>query len=346
MSTITIAANQGEIGGGEVMLLAIADACREIGHDVTVVAPATPGDVIARARENGHRAIAIPGDSSARYLANLRRWDARNREGLLWCNGLRPAFATAGRGERLVHLHQLPVGRLAILARVARWGALRTLVPSHFVAESVPGASVMWNWTGDIAPRERPTPSEDLPTIGYLGRLSADKGVLNLSEAVTRLSAEGRPVRLLLAGEARFTSDADSTHLDRVLSTLETPVERAGWMDRTEFFSRCDVAVFPSVAPESFGLVAAEAMAAECPFVISDAGALPEVAGDDHPFSFAHDDVAAMTATLHRALEDGDADHSLRRGRDRWQEYFSPSAGTERVRDVLTSLFPLRKDAA
>ena len=43
MTTFTIASNQGSMGGGEVMMLAIAEAARELGREVTVVAPQTPG---------------------------------------------------------------------------------------------------------------------------------------------------------------------------------------------------------------------------------------------------------------------------------------------------------------
>ncbi|ONN64044.1 glycosyltransferase [Herbaspirillum sp. VT-16-41] len=42
-----------------------------------------------------------------------------------------------------------------------------------------------------------------------------------------------------------------------------------GWVRREEFFDQVDLAVFPSVWEEPFGLVAAEAMARGVPFVIS-----------------------------------------------------------------------------
>ena len=38
MTAVVLAANNGEIGGGEVMLLAVAEALRTLGHDVQVVA--------------------------------------------------------------------------------------------------------------------------------------------------------------------------------------------------------------------------------------------------------------------------------------------------------------------
>ena len=83
MTTFTIASNQGSMGGGEVMMLAIAEAARELGREVTVVAPQTPGDVVEEALRRGFRVMAIHGDTTAKYLASLRRWDATERRGLL-----------------------------------------------------------------------------------------------------------------------------------------------------------------------------------------------------------------------------------------------------------------------
>ena len=54
-------------------------------------------------------------------------------------------------------------------------------------------------------------------------------------------------------------------------------------MTPAAFFAEVDLAVFPSRVAESFGLVAAEAMAAGTPYVVSDAGALPEVALERNP---------------------------------------------------------------
>ena len=38
MTAVVLAANNGEIGGGEVMLLSLAEALRTLGHEVQVVA--------------------------------------------------------------------------------------------------------------------------------------------------------------------------------------------------------------------------------------------------------------------------------------------------------------------
>ena len=87
---LTIAANNGDLGGGEVMLLRIAEAARADDLRVRVVGPA--GELIQAATELGFPSVAIASRNRPEYLRGLRRWD-RDRRGLLWCNGLVPALA-------------------------------------------------------------------------------------------------------------------------------------------------------------------------------------------------------------------------------------------------------------
>ena len=339
MTTFTIASNQGSMGGGEVMLLAIADAARELGREITVVAPQTPGDVVAEARRRGFRVVAIHGDTTPKYLANLRRWDAIERTGLLWCNGLRPAFATSGHPNRVVHLHLRPSGKLRALATVARRGASATIVPSASMADAVSGTQVMWNWNPPAHDRAA-RPVKGTFTVGFLGRLSSDKGVPRLCETMSELERRhpGR-FKLLLAGEPRFVDPADADRVANRIAALGDAVDHRGWMDRDEFFSSVDLAVFPSVCPETFGLVVSEAMSAHCPFVITDAGALQEVAGAEHPFVAKADDAVSLADTIERAAE-GYVEELLAAARDRWQENFSPEAGRSRLAEVLAEVDP------
>lgn len=333
----TIAANQGAMGGGEVMLLAIAEAAREIGRDVTVVAPAEPSEVVEEAKRRGFRVVAIEGSGAAAYLRNLRSWDIRHRQGLLWCNGLRPAFATAGRPDRVVELHQRPLGKLKALAGLASRGARAVVVPSQDMAAAIPGAEVLWNWSERVeAERTGGTPGRF--TVGFLGRLSSDKGVATLSEAMRLLEqrAPGR-FRLLLAGESRFVDPEDAVRVESAVADLSS-VERLGWLAREDFFSGVDLAVFPSVWPEPFGLVVTEAMSAGVPFVISDAGALPEVAGPQYPHIARADDPASLADVIEQASHDPDS--AVGTSYERWREHFSPEAGRRRLGEFLERVDP------
>lgn len=335
----TIASNQGWIGGGEVMLLNIAEATRELGRDVTVVAPASPGDVIAQASRRGFATVSIHGRGTAQYLANLRRWDSAERHGLLWCNGLRPAFATSGHSGRVVHLHQMPAGNQRYLAVAARAGAVETVVPSASMTAEVPGSTVMWNWNAPVPERPGRVPSTPV-VLGFIGRLAQRKGILVLLDALRELDRRHPGgFRLLVAGEPRFVPDDEAEAIRTALASLGELVDSHGWMDRDEFFSAVDCAVVPSVWAEPFGLVAAEAMAARCPLVVTSAGALPEITGPGYPYTADPEDPSSLADAIEAATT-ADTDSVLTASRDRWERLFSPSPGKARLAETLARVDP------
>lgn len=337
---ISFAANHGDIGGGEVMLLAMARAARELGHDVQVVAPSSPSSVLTAAIDEGFRVIEIHGEGTLGYLAGLRRWASSGGRGLLWCNGLRPAFATAGQADRVVHLHQQPMGKLKAAAALATRGARLVLVPSEVMRSRVALQSqVMENWTAPLNVQHGQIPPGNGPAvIGYLGRLSPDKGVDVLAAATRELDRRNPGCcRLLVAGEPRFVSAEDAEKVSLSLDAITHLTTRAGWVTREEFFSEVDLAVFPSVWDEPFGLVAAEAMSARCPFVITRAGALPSVAGPDFPWVAPPGDSHALASVIEDALTNY-TDRQLDDSLARWHETYSPAAGRERLRKVLEIL--------
>lgn len=338
---IALLSNQGEIGGGEVMLLALAEAARDLGHEVVVAAPEQPADAVEAAKARGFPVVAVPGRGARSYARHLRAWARRSDADLLWCNGLRPAFATVGLAKRVVHLHQIPKGRTAIAARVARRGCRATVVPSHHVGQRVPGSIVLENWVAPVATAR--SGERQALTLGYLGRLSPDKGVDVLVAAVRRLLADGRDVRLLVAGEARFVAPDVATRIEVGLKNLGARVTRQGWVPREAFFDAVDLAIFPSITEEAFGLVAAEAMAARCPFVVSDAGALPEVVGATYPFIARRGDAEVLAETIGRAL-DAEWHDLVEDSYARWRSQYSPAAGRTRLGALIDSL--LTKETA
>lgn len=336
---LSIAANQGEIGGGEVMLLRLAEAAASLGLRVRVVGPSAPDDLVSRAAAEGHDVVAVQASSRRRYLAALAAWDLRHRRGLLWCNGLLPAVATAGRPNRVVHLHQAPRGRAQRTARsVATRRTRAVVVPSLDMGRRLPGTTVLTNWTAEhaLVPSRTAQPT----TLGFLGRLTCDKGVDVLAGSVGRLRDSGHDVRLVLAGDARFDDAESRRRVGAALDALGPAVQRLGWVAPEVFFAAVDLAVFPSVWAEPFGLVAAEALAFGVPLVVSDAGALPEVVGPEHPWVARRgneSDLSAVVATALGATPDVRA-AVVAAGRRRWEAEYSPAAGERRLANLLADL--------
>ena len=112
----------------------------------------------------------------------------------------------------------------------------------------------------------------------YIGRLDRDqKGLDTLLGAWSLMAAPERPP-LVIAGDGR---DGLALRLDVEVRGLEASVRFVGRVDgpaKAVLFRRARLVVMPS-RYETFGIVAAEAMAAGVPLIASDLPELREVAG-------------------------------------------------------------------
>ena len=337
-----LATNNGDIGGGEVMLLNIARVARGLGYQVVIIGPANPPDLIEAAADEGFTRIVLPAKTRIQYMVQLRLWHRAHRDALLWCNGLVPAAATGGRAGRIVHLHQLPTGTNAKLVPFARKKALQTLVPSEYVAASVPGATVFPNWVQEVPLSLAKSTVPGVVRIGYLGRLTPSKGIGVLCQAIEFLNSTVTvpEYRLVVAGAPVFASSEEEHEVSRALENIERYTDRLGWSTPQKLFDTVDMLVVPSQAPESFGLVAAEAMSARVPVIVSDAGALPEVVGEDYPYIYPGQDPSALVEKIRHLTqafyqESDNLNDIISAAFWRWQELYSPDSGRERVRHLL-----------
>ena len=108
----------------------------------------------------------------------------------------------------------------------------------------------------------------------YIGRITPEKGVQVLLQALPSIREKYPNVRLLVAGR-------NSEQLQPLVDELgiRKAVELLGFIDsetRDCLYRSVDAAVFPSLY-EPFGIVALEAMAAGCNVIASEVGGLVEV---------------------------------------------------------------------
>jgi len=298
----------------------VADAVEHLrrrGTDVEVVSPASfrhfgiayGSGVVGNLRARPLKAFALPA-----FLGAFTR-----------------AARRASREADLVHAHWLPAGavaratgkpyvvqlwgtdvelarrttslarailrnaRVTICASTALAGEARKLGAEH--VEVIP--------SGVEIPGEVPSPS-DPPEILFAGRLSPEKGILELLEA-----ARGLP--LIVAGDGPLR--------DRVPSALGMlPHEQL-----VPLYGRAAIVACPSHR-EGFGVVCAEAMAHGRPVVASAVGGLLDLVVDEETGLLVPPrNPAALRAALLRLLEDaelrarlGDAGRERARQRLSW----------------------------
>ncbi len=226
------------------------------------------------------------------------------------------------RGEALTYAAGLALWQRRLVEQVDA-----VIVPSEFALERLRelGAPLPWERVHVLAPPVRalvqgggapsrdavaeagvsgPSAGSDLPPAGYallVARLSPEKG---LDVAIEACRRAGLP--LVVAGEGLEGGSGGGEQ------------GRAGWgAGAVRFVGRVDdlrlaqlragaaVAVVPSRSAETFGLAAAEAMAAGLPVAASRLGALPELVGEEGLAP--PGDAGALAAAIERLRADPQA---------------------------------------
>jgi len=335
---IDFLSNHGLMGGGEVMLFQLAGVARELGHTSVVIAP-EDSEVAERARSLALPFVGVEASGRRQLMRRYHAYSRASDADVLWCNGPVPSMATIGvRTPRIVHLHQHPTGSQATVLRLARRGAAATLVPSHTMAAMIKGTTAFPNWT-DAPPPDFTRRIHDSATvrIGFIGRISAVKGLDVLAASVALLPSNVK-ARLVVAGDDRFVPAAESAPVRAALERISDVTELVGWTDRDAFHAAIDVLVVPSSWDEPFGLVAAEAMARSTPLLVTKSGALPEIVGPDHPWIVRRCDPEALAAAITEMIADPErVRESVVSAENRWNNHFSPMAGTERLAQFLSA---------
>jgi glycosyltransferase involved in cell wall biosynthesis len=153
----------------------------------------------------------------------------------------------------------------------------------------------------------------DEPTVVYFGKLLRNKGVHVLLESLAGIDA-----RAVIVGFGDYRVELEDMACDlRVLFT--GPLEHRHLV---HLLALADACVVPSIFPEAFGMVAAEAAAAGCPPLVARHSGLAEVAEGleaEYPdslrglASFASGDATDLRGKLDRLLTlDGDERESIR----------------------------------
>jgi starch synthase len=200
------------------------------------------------------------------------------------------------------------------------------------------------------------------PYVLFVGRITRQKGVTHLVDAIPHLPAD---IQVVLCAGAPDTPEIAAEMREKI-EWVRTINPRVIWIDKMlskpeaiQLYSNCSVFCCPSVY-EPFGIINLEAMACRAPVVASATGGILEVVVDGvtgylvpfeqdpvtsfplHPEKFSRDLAAKLSEVLadpEKARRFGDA------GRKRVEENFSWSAIAEQTIDLYRRLIDGRRAA-
>ncbi|MDB9786958.1 glycosyltransferase [Bacteriovoracaceae bacterium] len=184
-------------------------------------------------------------------------------------------------------------------------------------------------------------------TLGYIGRLSPEKGLDDLISA-TELYYEGnKEIQLVIAGNGPLSSKLSQYPFIKYLGVLSHK-------DVGEFYNQIDFCVVPSKTTkfwkEQFGRVLIEAVAAGKITIGSNSGSIPEVMGSmDMPFVFEEgnvDQLSNLIRDVAKLIGTGEAVTIAQRSKDIVLRQYSNKAIATKIYQTFINKNPLNRIAS
>jgi phosphatidyl-myo-inositol alpha-mannosyltransferase len=288
-------------GGVREHVSGLAEALIELGHTVSVIAPADDDTVLPPYVVGAGRAMPVPYNGSVARLAfgflsagRVRRWLKDGNFDVLHVHepaapSLSLLACWAADGPIVATMHAaLPRSRALHAAGPILASALEKISGRIAVAEAarrtlvehMGGDAVLIPNGVNVRRYEKAEPLPGFPgtggTLGFLGRMDEPrKGLDILLAGFSLLAAERPELRLLIAGRGDpddVLSQVPAPYRHRVVLLGEVSDE-----DRVRMLHSVDVFCAPNTGGESFGYVLVEAMASGAPIVASDIDAFRQV---------------------------------------------------------------------
>ena len=202
-------------------------------------------------------------------------------------------LAAAGAGHCVLRFPERPLGAAELSSRAALSHTLgevdAVIVVSPYMqsllAEARPDATDRIHWLprpirpfGPRRPRPRHAPL-DPTVVTFAGRITPEKGLAQLIEALARVGAEG-PIELRIAGVVEHAGYWDGCWELLHDAVGRNPKLRVSWLGHLDYpatdelLRLSDIVAVPSQWPEPLGAVALEAMSAGAAVVASAIGGL------------------------------------------------------------------------
>lgn len=186
-----------------------------------------------------------------------------------------------------------------------------------------------------LVPADAPRSIPASPTITYLGRIASNKGHEYFVDALGHLSADVQGVMVGSIGD----EDAAALRRRAEKAGCADRLTLHGWASREEvldLFDRTSVFVFPSLWPETLGIVGIEALSRGVPVVASDVGGVREWCLDGETgFTVPPKDARAIADRVEYLLADRKRLQAFgRRGIDLIQRKFLPEHHIDQLLDI------------
>lgn len=174
--------------------------------------------------------------------------------------------------------------------------------------------------------------------VGYMGRLSEEKGTLNFVKAIPMISEERDDIRFLIVGTGELQDN-----IERYLEEkgLNEKVKLTGWVPHGElpdYLNALKLVVLPSYT-EGLPNIMLEAMACGTPVLATPVGAIPEVIRDGETgFILENNSPKCITGNVIKVLEYPDLNKIVKNARKLVEKEFTYVAAVDRYKLIIDNM--------
>ena len=170
--------------------------------------------------------------------------------------------------------------------------------------------------------------------VGYIGRLSEEKGVLNFVKAIPEILTEKGDLEFLIGGDGQLRDEIEKYLADKNLNK----VKLVGWIPHDElpdYLNELKLVVLPSYT-EGLPNIMLEAMACGTPVLATPVGAISDVIKDGETgFIIERNSPECIAKNVIRALEYPNFDEIVDNARELVEREFTYEATVERYKKAL-----------
>ena len=174
--------------------------------------------------------------------------------------------------------------------------------------------------------------------VGYIGRLSEEKGILNFIEALPRILGRRDGITFLIGGDGKLRGRIEE-YLTR--ENLNSKVNFVGWIPHDKlpkYLNDLKLLVLPSYT-EGLSFITREAMACGTPVLATPVGAIPDVVKDGETgFIMEDNSPECIARNVIRALSHPNLEQIAENARALVEKEYTFEAAVKAYEDILASL--------
>ena len=175
-------------------------------------------------------------------------------------------------------------------------------------------------------------------TVGYIGRLSVEKGILDFIDAIPKVLTENNRINIFICGDGDLFNEVKQFAGKNKFSDK---IKFLGWVpheELPEYLNELKLLVLPSYT-EGLPNIIIEAMACGTPVLATPVGAIPDLIRDGKTgFILENNSPECIAENVIRALEDRNLDEIVKNASKLIEEEYTYRAAVEQYRKILATI--------